>query len=143
LYPTLIESHATSVEGLECVQRSRAGLNEIVKLHVGAIVVLAALTAVLGAVPAAVVSPSFRRKAPRHLGLLVLGALAAFLGERGIDEFWVVDYSDAASYQHAWGGPSLAGVLAVDSGPGLAIVAAASVWLRRRWRTRRTTAQQR
>jgi hypothetical protein len=63
-----------------------------------------------------------------------MGALVAlFAVGRGIAEFWVVDYSDPASYRHSRGGPSLAGVFAVHSGPGLIVLIATAVWLYR-WR---------
>lgn len=72
----------------------------------------------------------------RIIGLAVAGLVAAFLIGRGIAEFWVVDYASPASYQQSWGGPSLAGVFAVHSGPGLIIVIMTSVWLYRRVRYR-------
>ena len=43
-----------------------------------------------------------------------------------------MDYSSPASYRDAWGGPTLAGVCAVPSGPGLIILIAMAVWLWRR-----------
>ena len=61
--------------------------------------------------------------------LLVIGAvLAVYLVGRGVSELILINYSDPASYAKDWGGPSLAGVLAVHSGPGLAIVAAGAWW---------------
>ncbi len=72
----------------------------------------------------------------RIAGLAVAGLVAAFLVGRGIAEFWTVDYASPASYQHSWGGPSLAGVFAVHTGPGLIIVIMTSVWLYRRVRYR-------
>jgi hypothetical protein len=76
------------------------------------------------------------RLAGRIIGFTVAGLAAAYLVGRGIAEFWVVDYSSPASYQHSWGGPSLAGVFAVHSGPGLVIVIMMAVWLYRRLRHR-------
>ena len=62
-----------------------------------------------------------------------LGAvLAVYLVGRGIAEFWVVHYNDPASYRDDWGGPSLAGVFAVHTGPAVAIVAGTVIYLRRR-----------
>ncbi len=72
----------------------------------------------------------------RIIGLAVAGLVAAFLVGRGIAEFWVVDYANPASYQQSWGGPSLAGVFAVHTGPGLIIVIMTAVWLYRRVRYR-------
>lgn len=49
--------------------------------------------------------------------------LGAYLVVRGVVEFFTIDYGDPSSYRNDWGGPSLLGVLAVHSGPGLAILA--------------------
>jgi hypothetical protein len=66
--------------------------------------------------------------------LLAVGAvLAVYLVGRGITELFIIRYSDPASYAGDWGGPSLAGVLAVHAGPAVVITAAvASRLLRRR-----------
>ncbi len=64
------------------------------------------------------------------------GLLAVYLVGRGVAEFFIVHYSDPASYRNSWGGPSLAGVFAVHSGPAVAILIGAGVYLRRRWRGR-------
>jgi hypothetical protein len=46
-----------------------------------------------------------------------------------------------ASYRLDWGGPSLAGVFAVHTGPAVLILAGTALWLRRHWRpTHRLTA---
>jgi uncharacterized membrane protein len=73
-----------------------------------------------------------RRRAPRAAGLVIAGLAGVYLVARGVAEFWQLDYSDPASYQRDWGGPSLAGVLAVHSGPGLAVLVVTAVWLHRR-----------
>jgi hypothetical protein len=67
---------------------------------------------------------SSRRGHPlaRVLGLGVAGLLAAYLVVRGVIEFFTINYSDPASYRDDWGGPSLAGVFAVHSGPAVLIV---------------------
>lgn len=68
--------------------------------------------------------------------------LAAYLIVRAIAEPFVIDMSDAASYRNDWGGPHLAGVLAVHCGPGL-LAAFLIGWLvRRRALSRRTAATQ-
>ncbi len=54
-------------------------------------------------------------------------SLAAFLVGRGVAEFFIVHYGDPASYRNAWGGPSLAGVFAVHSGPAVAILLGAGL----------------
>jgi hypothetical protein len=63
---------------------------------------------------------------------LSLAVLAVFLVMRGIGELFVIDFHDPSSYKKDWGGPSLAGVLAVHSGPALLIIAASIAWWRRR-----------
>jgi hypothetical protein len=56
-----------------------------------------------------------------------------YLVVRAIAELVVIDFGDPASYRHDWGGPSLAGVLAVHCGPGILAAAAMVVaFLRRR-----------
>jgi hypothetical protein len=70
----------------------------------------------------------------RAFGLAIGGVLAVYLVGRGIAEFFTVNYSDPASYRLDWGGPSLAGVFAVHTGPAVLILAGAAVWLRRHWR---------
>ena len=86
-------------------------------------------------------SPLESRSRSRHLvaraaGLFLGGALALYLVGRGVAEFFIIHYSDPASYRGDWGGPSLAGVFAVHSGPAVAIVAGSVIWLRGRWRAR-------
>lgn len=77
-----------------------------------------------------VASPRWRRRLPQFLAA-VGGLLAAYLVVRGIVEFFVINFSRPESYREDWGGPSLAGVLAVHSGPGLAILIFAGVYLYR------------
>ncbi len=69
----------------------------------------------------------------RLLGTGVAGLIAVYLVGRGILELFVINYSSQATYQNDWGGPSLTGVLAVHSGPALAIMIGAAIYLRRRW----------
>ena len=72
-------------------------------------------------------STSVPRRVP--LPIRILGyVLATYLVGRGVAEFFVIDLHDPSSYRLDWGGPSLAGVLAVHSGPAVLIVA----WLVRR-----------
>lgn len=47
---------------------------------------------------------------------------------RALVEPFVIDVTDPATYAKDWGGPSLAGVLAVHSGPG---VKRSQAWWRR------------
>jgi hypothetical protein len=64
-------------------------------------------------------------------------ALATLLGMylvgRGVAELFIIGWNDPASYANDWGGPSLAGVLAVHSGPGFAIIGCAA-WRLVHWR---------
>jgi hypothetical protein len=60
----------------------------------------------------------------RRTALLTGAVLAVYLVVRGIAELFVIDYGDPSSYKNDWGGPSLAGVLAVHSGPALLIIGA-------------------
>lgn len=70
-----------------------------------------------------------RRRTAWLWPLLAVGAvLAVYLVGRGVAELILINYGDPASYAKDWGGPSLAGVLAVHSGPGLVIVAAGTWW---------------
>ena len=82
--------------------------------------------------PPASRKPAWRRPAWQWPLLAIGAVLAVYLVGRGITELFTVNYSDPASYADDWGGPSLAGVLAVHSGPGLAIIAATAWCLLRR-----------
>lgn len=106
-------------------------------MHAAGIAVLAAFALLLILAVTIIFSVRWRRRAPRIAGLVVGGLLAVYAVARGVAEFWTVSYSDPASYRQSWGGPSLAGVLAVHSGPGLVVLIAAAAWLRRRMRQRR------
>ena len=73
--------------------------------------------------------PARRRRTAWLWPLFAIGAvLAVYLVGRGVAELILIHYGDPASYAKDWGGPSLAGVLAVHSGPGLVIVAAGAWW---------------
>ena len=83
---------------------------------------------------------SHRRSPARVIGLAIAGLLGLYLVGRGVLEFFTIHYNDPASYARDWGGPSLAGVFAVHSGPAAAIVIASVIYLiRRRGRTRRAS----
>jgi hypothetical protein len=58
--------------------------------------------------------------------------LGLYLTGRAIAELIVIHWGDPASYRNAWGGPSLAGVLAVHCLPGLILPAVIAFQLRRR-----------
>ena len=60
--------------------------------------------------------------------------LGLYLVARAISEPFVIDMTDPATYRDDWGGPSLAGVLAVHCGPGLVAAAALVTALVRRRR---------
>src|SRR5262249_11476299 len=74
------------------------------------------------------------KRALRALGFGLAGLLSVYLIGRGIAEFFTVNYADPASYRDAWGGPSLAGVFAVHSGPAVLVVLGWTIYLRRRRR---------
>ena len=99
----------------------------------GADTVLALFAAVLALTVVAVAVPRWRRHLPKVAGLGAGGILAVYLVARGIAEVFAVHYGDPASYRNDWGGPSLAGVFAVHSGPGAAIVIGTAAYLLRRW----------
>jgi hypothetical protein len=65
---------------------------------------------------------------------VVVVVLGLYLVARAISEPFVIDMSDPATYRDDWGGPSLAGVLAVHCGPGLLAAAALVTALVRRRR---------
>jgi hypothetical protein len=51
---------------------------------------------------------------------------------RAIAEPFLIDMGDPATYSKDWGGPHLAGVLAVHCGPGIVAAALLAWWWRRR-----------
>ena len=65
---------------------------------------------------------------------VVAGVIALYAVVRGVAELFQIDYGNPASNRQDWGGPSLAGVLAVHAGPGLAVLLGAFILLRRRRR---------
>jgi len=77
-----------------------------------------------------------RHPLARRLGLGLGALLALYLVGRGLTEFFIIHYNDPASYASDWGGPSLAGVFAVHTGPAVAIVTASVTYLIRRRRER-------
>jgi hypothetical protein len=83
--------------------------------------------------------PSSRHPLARAFGLGLAGLLALYLVGRGVAEFFTIHYSDPASYANSWGGPSLAGVFAVHTGPAVAIVTASVIYLIRRRHPRRAS----
>jgi len=78
-----------------------------------------------------------RRPTQRACAWTVGGVVGAYLVGRAVAEFFLVNYNDPGSYSQSWGGPSLAGVFAVHSGPGLAVLIAAAMLTRRRTKRRR------
>jgi hypothetical protein len=65
--------------------------------------------------------------------LVVLGyVLGIYLVIRAIAEPFVIDMGDPATYRNDWGGPSLLGVLAVHSLPGVISAVFILAALRRR-----------
>lgn len=69
------------------------------------------------------------------IGYALAVVLGVYLMARAVAEFFLLDLSDPAAYRDDWGGPGLAGVLAVHCGPGLlALVLFGYVGLRYRRR---------
>jgi hypothetical protein len=74
------------------------------------------------------------RPAWRYPAVALGVVFAVYLVIRGVVELVHIDYTNSASYQHAWGGPHLWGVLAVHTGPGLVVVVATALLMARRLR---------
>jgi hypothetical protein len=100
----------------------------------GELLILLVAVAVIASAAALALPRQRRRRVQRACAWTVGGVLGAYLVGRGVAEFFTVNYSDPSSYRLAWGGPSLAGVFAVHSGPGLAVLIAAAVVAWRRVR---------
>ena len=76
----------------------------------------------------------------RRVVLVLAWLLGAYFIVRAVAEPFAIDWRNPASYAGDWGGPSLAGVLAVHVGPGV-VAAALMTWsLVRRRSGRPTTA---
>jgi hypothetical protein len=70
----------------------------------------------------------------RRIGPVILWIVGLYLVARAVVEPFVIDMHDPATYHLDWGGPHLAGVLAVHCGPGLLSLALMLGWLARRRR---------
>jgi hypothetical protein len=55
----------------------------------------------------------------KRAAVIAAMVVGLYLTGRAVAEFFVLHWGDAASYRNDWGGPSLAGVLAVHCLPGL------------------------
>jgi hypothetical protein len=73
----------------------------------------------------------------KKAGLAVAVVIGLYLIGRAAVEIATVHYGDPASYALDWGGPSLAGVLAVHCGPGLLALGLFGWWVGRRVSARR------
>ena len=112
-------------------------------MQTGAVTVIALFSAAAALAVAAAAQPRWRRQSAEGHRPRRGKSLAAFLVGRGAAEFLIVHYGDPASYRDAWGGPSLAGVFAVHSGPAVAILLGAGGYLVRRHRAGPSTASHR
>jgi hypothetical protein len=74
----------------------------------------------------------------RKVAIVAAWILGIYLIVRALVEPFVIDMTDPSTYRDDWGGPSLAGVLAVHMGPGVVSAVLIAVRLRRR-RARRGT----
>ena len=68
----------------------------------------------------------------KRIGVGILWIIGLYFVARAVAEPFVIDLNDPATYQHDWGGPSLAGVLLVHCGLGLAAAALMAWRLMRR-----------
>ena len=68
----------------------------------------------------------------KSIGLALAAVVGLYLIGRAVAEPFVIDLTNPASYRNDWGGPSLAGVLAVHCGPGILSLVAMVAALRRR-----------
>ncbi len=66
-------------------------------------------------------------------GIVLAYVVGAYFVVRAIVELVTIDYGDPASYEDDWGGPSLAGVLAVHCVPGI-VALVLMLWGARRLR---------
>jgi hypothetical protein len=63
----------------------------------------------------------------KRIGIVLLWIIGLYFVARAVAEPFVIDMTDPATYHLDWGGPHLAGVLAVHCGPGL-VGAGILVW---------------
>jgi hypothetical protein len=73
----------------------------------------------------------------KTIGWAVLTLFGLYLAVRAVVEPFVIDVHDPATYRLDWGGPHLAGVLAVHCGPGVVAAALIAGAVLRRRRTAR------
>ena len=59
----------------------------------------------------------------KRVALVAAAVVGLYLTGRAVAEIFVIHWGDPASYRNDWGGPSLAGVLAVHCLPGLILPA--------------------
>ncbi|MFD6894272.1 hypothetical protein ACFWB0_06955 [Rhodococcus sp. NPDC060086] len=93
------------------------------------------VAAVLVALVVLLIIAAFGRNRKRIFTRLAIGIgcmVGLYLIVRGVAEFFIIDYHDPASYRDDWGGPSLLGVFAVHTGPGLVALLVAGYAIRRR-----------
>ncbi len=107
--------------------------------HLLGYVVLVVGIAVVVALVIALTSSRLRPRLLRASGWTLVCVVSIYLVARAIAEFWVINYSDPASYAGSWGGPTLVGVFAVHSGPGFAILIGLAVYFFRLRRRRAVT----
>ena len=107
--------------------------------HLLGYVLLVVGIAVVIILAVALTSSRLRPRLLRASAWMLVGVVSIYLIARAIAEFWVINYSDPASYASSWGGPTLIGVFAVHSGPGLAILIGLAVSAYRLRRRRATT----
>ena len=86
--------------------------------------------------------PQHRRRLTQRVCAWTIGCVVGtYLVGRAVAEFFLVNYNNPGSYRLSWGGPSLAGVFAVHSSPGFAVLIAAAVFIWRRFKRRSSVGQ--
>lgn len=83
--------------------------------------------------------PAGRERPVKRVAVVIGVVLGLYLIVRAIAEPFVIDMSDPATYGDDWGGPSLAGVLAVHMSPGVVSAAVLIGLLVRRRSSSRST----
>lgn len=104
--------------------------------HTVGIVIVAVLFLAILLIFGALFSTYWRPKVMKTAKWLLGSLIALYFVARGIAEFWVVNYSNPSSYRNSWGGPTLIGVFAVHTGPGILIILFGIWWLWRRKRSK-------
>jgi hypothetical protein len=72
----------------------------------------------------------------KTIGMVLLAIFGVYLVGRAAAEPFLINYHNAASYKHDWGGPTLVGVMAVHMLPGVVSLAVIAYGMARMIRSR-------